>query len=365
MEDSKYYNYPIKKVLIKDILDIDNLNTYHHVKLCIYTINTSCKYPFLRFVLCNNGFNNLTLPNLPISNSIEKHNLERYSKVFLSTILQIYDFEEFNRKIIFDGFYECDSELYLFYDITTLFDDLNIDETYLSNTVRFALTDEIVNHKHICNIPIKDETSDFFINNSSINYLYNENNEPYEIPVVGYVGKQTPEKINFVFTFGEIAKNKSAILGPYFYFTDFYNAINQGNSSQDNEHGRSNKGGIIRFALFVGKTKYIENMPNDPNDMSDIKKDRLNDKNLNNKYEILTLRISDHDGLWSKIYDSVYLGNIELDDGSYLEEPQTLVIKDYKQQMPLSYHFIDKNKFNDKINGKVNGKFSKYNYSIM
>ena len=89
-------------------------------------------------------------------------------------------------------------------------------------------------------------------------------------------------------------------------------------------------------------------MPNFPNDESNIKKERLNDLSLDQKYEILTLRISDHDGTWSKSYDSAYLGNIELDDGSFIKEAPMIVLREYNQQIPLSYHFINKNKLTEK-----------------
>jgi hypothetical protein len=212
-------------------------------------------------------------------------------------------------------------------------------------------------------MPIAHDTTMFFLKNKSINYIYDIDSEAYEIPIVGYVGKPTPEKLNFVLTFGENAKNKSAILGPYFYFTDFNNAIRQGGWSKnykpeesygklitDNEYGRYVKGGIVRFALFGGKTKYIENMPNSSNDDSEIKKQRLEDTNLNHNREILTLRITDHDGLWSNIYDSAYLADIELDDGSFLDDTPMLVIKEYSQQVPLSFHYIDKTKLQDRFN---------------
>jgi hypothetical protein len=279
----------------------------------------------------------------------------------LSGILQLTNFQEFSEKIEFDGFYEYLNNLYLFFDMSNF--ESNIDDTYSYSPVRFALIEEIVNHRNICNMQISNDTCSFFLKNKSINYIYNDKYEPYEIPIVGYVGKPTPEKMNFVLTFGESAKNKSGILGPYYYFTDFYHAIRQGGWSKDykpekmydklitdNENGRFIKGGIIRFALFSGRTKYIENMPNDPNDESEIKKQRMQDPNLNTNHEILTLRISDHDGLWANSYDSVYLSNIELDDGTLLEDTPVLVIKDYNQQIPLSCHYIDKTKLHEKFN---------------
>ena len=217
-----------------------------------------------------------------------------------------------------------------------------------------------------------NEISKLLINNKDIVHLFNENNEPYEIPIVGYVGKSTTQQLMFVSIFGESAKTKSACLGPYFYFTEFNCAIRDGGWSPDykplilfnklitdNEQGRYIRGGIVRFALFTGHIKYIDNLQNSPNDESYTKQTRINDLNFNNKYEVLTLKITDHDGLWSKTYDSAYLGNIELFDGSYLKNTPLLVTKSYDQQIPLSYHFIDKKTIGDKFEA------DNYKYSII
>lgn len=369
MIESKYYNYYLKYILTKNIDSLNKITDYNSINLCVYKINTEGKIPFLQFLLINNGCNNLILPRLPIYESFNKENTVPYSNVYLSGILQTDNFDEFSNNIVFDGFYEYDNNLYLFFDITKC--AINIDETYLSTNLRFGLIDEIVNHKNICNIQIDYNTSMFFIKNESIIYLYDEKNNPYEIPVVGFVGKSTEQKVKFVMTFGESAKNKSAILGPYFYFTSFHRAIRDGGWSYGykeeknygsivtDETGKYIKGGIVRFALFLGNTKYVENAPNDQNDNSEIKKQRLEDNNLNRQKEILTLRISDHDGNWSKTYNSIYLGKLELDDGSILEDTPVLVLRDYNQQLPLSYHFIDRTTLGDKY------ETNNYHYSIV
>ena len=63
---------------------------------------------------------------------------------------------------------------------------------------------------------------------------------------------------------------------------------------------------------------------------------------MDQNIERLTMRISDHDGKWAENFDSVYLGDVELDDGNCLNK-QLIVIKEYDQEIPLSYHFINKN----------------------
>ena len=357
--NSKYYNYAIKHLLIKDLSLIFEPTSYDQIILCIYRINISGKCPFIQYLLSNNGFNIMCLPVLPIFTKLNYENIIDYSKVFLSGALQVENFGEFNKKLEFDGYYIHNNKLCLFFDITN--NQVNIDETYSYSNLMFVLADEIINYGKICNILISEDTRNFFITNYSINYLYDENNEAYEIPIVGFVGNSTTEMLKFTHIFGVSPQNKSAILGPYYYFTDFNYAIRQGGWSYDykpeymynklitdNEYGRYLKGGIVRFALFTGRTKYIENIPNDPNDDSEIKKQRLKDPLLNKNYEIQTLRISDHDGIWAKTYDSAYLGNIELDDGSFVEDSPLIVLKNYEQQIPLSFHFIDKNSIGHK-----------------
>jgi len=62
---------------------------------------------------------------------------------------------------------------------------------------------------------------------------------------------------------------------------------------------------------------------------------------LDQAVERLTMRISDHDGKWAETYDSAYLGYTELDNGSILKKP-IIVLKEYNQQIPLSYHYVNK-----------------------
>jgi hypothetical protein len=337
MSESKYYNYGVKHVLIKEIEHIQTTDNYISINLCVYSINTDTRTPFLQYLLVNNGYSLLTLPKLPMYTLFNREDIIPYSKVYLSGILNA-NFEEFSNGILFDGFYEYNDDLYLFFDITKC--KIHVYETHLSNHVRFGLMDEIVNHRSICETQIDNTTSSFFIRNESIIYLYDEHNNAFETPVVGFVGKQTETKMKFTETFGENAKDKTAILGPYFYFTNYKNSIKQAYGSYNEKTGKYNKGGIIRFALFMGHTKYVENAPNDPIDESEIKQHRLQDTTLNKQKEVLTLRISDHDGLWATAYDSVYVGNLELDDGSLLDDTPMIVLKEYVNQLPLSGHYI-------------------------
>jgi len=295
------------------------------ITICAYRVNTEGKYPFQEFLMVNNPcseLNELMFPfmMLPqLTNDDEKYKKEiLYQASYV--LSHIIDFNFISDVARVDGFTQHDNEIFIFMDITK-----SIKENLFGH---FVLIDEIMNRKKMNNSFIKNSITSFFELNDSYCFLLDENENLYEVPIVAYTYKDK-SKLNFTSIFGET--NKNGILGPYYYFTSY-------KFSNDN---KPKGGGIIRFAIFTGKTKYIENMPNDPTDDSIIKNQRLLDEKLDYSYEVLTIRITDYEGKWSNNYDSAYLGNLELDNGEHLKPEDTciLVIKNYNQQVPLSVHF--------------------------
>ena len=325
--EPNYYNYKAKTNM--SLYLNHEIENYTNVHICAYNITNDGKYPFLSFLLSKNDKNDiLTFPLIPIFKKFNTEELINYTKVCLFGLLMLLDFETFNDSIEFNGFLENNNNLYLFFDITNC--KLKISDIYRTNNVWFALIDEIVNQKYMCNMTIDNNVTELFINNEKFCFVVDENENSYEIPIVSYVGK--PEnKLNFTYVFGELANNKNGILGPYCYFTNYYNAFKSENAD-----------GIVRFAIFTGVVKYIENSLDDPIDKSDIKQQRLIDPSLDQNMERLTMRISDHDGKWAKQFDSAYLGPIELDNGTQMPNTPVLAIKEHDQAIPLSYHYIDK-----------------------
>jgi hypothetical protein len=221
---------------------------------------------------------------------------------------------------------------------------------YAFEDICFGLISEIVNNQSICNSQINEEVTNFFLNNSDFCFLKNKDNTIHELPLVGYVGKYG-HKLYFTFVFGVSKSENNELFGPYYYFTNYENAMKQieyeckNNMIFQNLKNINLKAktpiGVIRFALFMEKLKFIQNLQSDQLDDSEIKKERLNDSLLDNNYEKLTMRISDHDGEWTNNYDSVFLGNnIELDNGEKIEDVPMIVLKEYEQQLPLSHHVI-------------------------
>lgn len=362
----KYYKYKGLKLLADRFNQ--NTNLYDNIHICAYDVNSDGKYPFQRFILINTeqnkmlNFQTFTMPNKFNNSNSNTYNDEFINlvKVSLFGLFQLYidNFAEFNCGVSFNGFYEYENNLYLFFDLTNC--NIKINDL---NTVWFVTIEEIMNTKYCCHMSIAENVSDFFTQNNSFCFLLDQNNNHYEVPIVGYVGK--PEnKLQFTFIFGETRNYNNGMFGPYYYFTNFYTALKDGlipkiskirhitdniiDLSLIDEHGYYINGGIVRFAIFTSLTKFVENNPLDPIDTSEIKQQRLLDKRLDQNFERLTMRITDYDGNWTKNYDSVILGKIELDNGTYIPDIH-IVVKEQSQQIPLSYHYVDK----DSLNGKI------------
>jgi len=340
--EPNYYNYDATNILHLE-LPRESI-CYENIYICSYDINNDGCFPFLRFLLTNTTHNgNLMFPFVPLFANLNSEELINYTKVCLFGLLMLKEFDLFNAAIVFNGFYEYNHNLYMFFDITKL--HIRIDDCCNSNNLWLTLMDEILNRKKLSDIVVDNSVVNFFTLNEKFCFLSDDDNNNFEIPVVCYVRKPD-RKLNFTFIFGESTSDKNSMFGPFYYFTDFCTAFNGvlSNTHQieykKDVRPDDDKYGVVRFAVFAGKTKYIENNENDPPDESEIKAQRLQDDKLDQNMERLTIRITDHDGKWTQEYDSVYLGCIELDNGIIIDKP-LLVVKNYKQQIPISYHYIN------------------------
>jgi hypothetical protein len=328
-EDSNNVNYEAINNLSKNIDNELFSNLFTNINICAYQIINKEKNPFLQFLLYNDTNNtSLSFPSidiLTIEQIIDISNTKKlldYIPCFFKNLINNLDILKNNQ---FIGFHldTKSKTIFVFYDFTNC--NFCLDLFYSNSKFCLALVDEIINKQHVCNIKIHNNISNFFLLNQQFILLTNKNGEKIEHPVACYVGK---EIIGLSFTyFLGLSKidTEDAILGPYYYFTDFKNAL------------KLVKGGVIRFAVFLGKMLVKLNYPEDSIDNSAIKREKI--KASNN--EKITMRITDYDGLWSHKYDSCFVGNIKLDNGDIINYAPIFVVKNYEQHYPLSYHFTN------------------------
>lgn len=336
-----FYSYDTNNILSYDLKDYLEKNTFpEKFHICPYQVNNNGLKPFLQFFLRKYPENHetysdkitfLSFEGLKTYDSVLNKCYKALEVIFLSYMkISYYQYK---------GFIELNNEIYLFYDCTN--SKIGTHRLDKMNDLWLVLMDEIINTRKICNYTIDPLVSNLFLQNPDLIYLTDYKNGNYEIPVSVYTGRQD-SKIDFVSVFG-VSRNDNeydALVGQYFYFTDYENALNI------IENNPSKKNGIIRFALFMGHTKVPMNLPNDCHDLSEkTQKLLLNDiTTTTDAYKRVrsSLKISDRDGKWTEDYDSVYIGKLILDndyESESINRPYW-VSKEYEQQIPLTYHII-------------------------
>jgi len=328
----KYNALDLLNIDNDDFLGIKNPDNIY-INICAYHINTSGEHPFLQFFLQKKDKNDGDIFTFPKFKFTGEENAIIKS-INVMDILCISYYKDINYE--YKGHLSIENNIYLFFDCT----NLNIESVKLTRTndLWLVLIDEIINENQVCNFKISCEVIDFFTNNNEFLYLYDENNNKLETPLVLYQ-KCPKNKVDFMLTFGATLETNEEIMGNYYYFTDYTNCVNNVVNSKDNY-------GIIRFAVFLKNMKVVMNNINDPYDGSLTTQKMVFDYDiLSEEYKNikLNIRISDRGGVWTQNYDSVYIGKIKLDDDSYFSNYPLWVVKKYGQQIPLSGHLINKN----------------------
>jgi hypothetical protein len=310
------------------------LNENQDVKIIIYSIDNHSLKPFLLFLLEKKN-NKLSF--------IEK----KYKKNHKVLLKDINIFPEQTPEYQYQGWYKTDEEVYLFFQIEQLENPVKITSKtkYLQ-----VLSSEIINYKETYNFIVSNATTDFFINNSDFLYLYDGNMDIIETPAIGYYGNYY-KRIASTTVIGDFAQPPTASLGPYYYFGTFNRALRYACITSNYKEKvigelkltRKNtpiwkKGGIVKFVLFMGNSTIFLDRPDDPDDNSLVSIELYETSEMARK----TKKTRDADGKWTQFYDSVYqpMNVIKLKDKTITLDPQ-IIVKEDKQQYPMSYVYID------------------------
>ena len=386
-DDNKSYYYQAKDYLHDDINTIyNNCLDGARIHLCLYNVNTSAKHPFLEFYLIKNRHDDfypdiLCFPSFFYYNEMNTDISTESQKIFKMLFIDV-------ANIKFDGYLLEETnqlnDLYLFYEYKNVADEtltltptpttdnaIGSGEMYRNDIVWKVVVDEIVNSRLVCNFPIDDMVTYFFLKNPQFMFLYKYNNKNsniiYETPTVVYHGVNA-SMLYFQYIFGIPKTNYDGIMGPFYYFTNYKNAVNmsidsynnKNKSAADSQITQSNllsdvlsstfmntdkNLGIIRSVIFLGVNKVPVNYPNDDSDSSYHSSILSSIDNENAQIN----RITDHNGIWTEKYDSVYVGNLILDNGKLITGTPLWVVKDYNQQVSISYHYLSSKIINDDL----------------
>jgi hypothetical protein len=358
------YSYPFIDTIYYDLSEIeDNTDTLQDItfECCIYRVNTLGKNPFLEYLLYfdtshqtgkNKTHTECIFPFFtykPSRKSLQEQGDTIVKKLFdTKYVYRGYTFDESRRRCVL--YYEK------YFDRQVLIDYVSFS---LSNGQWvWVSASEIADVQSYLSIPIAEHVVELFYTYPSIMFLM-KNGQHIEIPRILYYGNHS-SYISYVSAFGMKRQSVYSSLGPYFYFTDYMSSMKYACYSysgravgriDDREitntpNGRFNKGGLVRFAVFLGKTKtfFIDG----PRDSSEVTMIKMKENKLVGE----TRGLRDSDGNWTRNYDSGYTGKyvVRCGDDVDIRIPQW-VIYDYFNHVPLSYYYVDTTGIPDKYDG--------------
>jgi len=250
---------------------------------------------------------------------------------------------------VYQGYYTFGGDTYVFVELK----GTHTVELYTVKDARISCTvDDICNTGMVYNMSIDRQARTFFLQNDQFIRLSNPDGELIDTPATGYFGSYW-KRIAVTAALGPFVMTPYASLGPYYYFSGFDRAMrfavgdwSKGEVGKSrslaltrDDTGIFTKGGIVKFALFLGRSKVLLNRPSDPDDDSEFTTDYAK----RSEFVRATMKIRDNDGTWTKEYDSAlttaYPGFDKLDAVQDLD-PQ-IVLRSYSQQAPVSYVYID------------------------
>lgn len=231
------------------------------------------------------------------------------------------------------GLYEYKNKQYCFFLKEK---EYAVSEISSNNKHFYLMVHDIVNLKRYFDIAVANTVAEFFIKNEQFIFLEDENNRLIETPISGYIG-DFYRKISIMAGLGMSRSGPYASLGPYYYFGSYDRSLRYAAITVNEKPlyimdekltvGDSpvyTKGGIVKYALFMGSTKVMLHTPSDPKHTSvESEKVRTN-------------------GTWTDQFDSVVQPELVMYDKDLdikrILQPQ-FVVKSYDQQLPLEYAY--------------------------
>jgi len=367
--------------------DVDNINERDNtdddeivIELLVYYINHTGYKPFLEFMLYKSSEDDtFYFPNF--SQSTSNYGTVENASLLLDNILgeglcafkgRIIESPSMNR--VKSAY--IDKRMILLYELREKND--TVMRLRHSDSIWWGTVSEVFNYRKILFYNISDTVTDLFLAYpAAIKIYYRET--LLETPMVFYNGSDSnTAKYNAIFSVKK-ANNESRY-GPFYYFTELYNAMRYACYDDDTGEKRK-KGGLVKFVIYPGRMKVFTKR--DKPDKSEMAKYIFSTKPLEKK----TAQFRDNDCKWKEHYNSSYNGAYEIpikksdimsdtssidstddDDASDADRNEFFIekisekgkqkdvyylamricISEYNFQTPLSYYYIDTKDIPDK-----------------
>ena len=359
---SKSYIYKLNNVLNKR--ETENLVTSKLIHICIFNIIEQKYAPFILYLLNKDIKSNvLYFPHFYTS-----ENVYTQAEYHIKNM-----FKEFNTPINLKGYIEGSYNVYMFYEAKK--SHHLILESY-TDIWWWVSMFEIINTNMILNFPIHNSVTEIFYTYPILMVLFNEKNNKIPSPYIGYFGGYHTY-ISFISAFGLPKQSPEGNLGPYYYFYTYKGAgrgaiwtqtrkeiIMNGEKITRDDYGVFKRGGLVRFAIFNHNIKYLLNREDDKEDDSQITQDLINNKDNEelSKFIKSTAKVRDVNGKWADHKDLVFIGSVLIKSDKFKDRNLDIqfAARDFNQQLPLTYHYIDTTKFSE-VEGDIDKQTAPYN----
>jgi hypothetical protein len=275
------------------------------VEYLVYYINKNAYKPFLEFMLYKSGDDEtFYFPNF--SQSTSKYDILENASFFLDSLFGS-ELCEFKGRLIESPNMNDVKSAYINQRVILLYELKEKNDTVLrmksSDTLWWATVSEIFNYRKILFYNISETVTDVFLAYTQAIKIYHKESL-IETPMVVFNGSDSNNaKYNAAFSIKK--SNNESRYGPFFYFTDLYNAMRYSCYDIDT-HEKNTKGGLVRFIIYPGKMKmFLKKNKPDRSEMA---------KYICSKHPIEknTVQFRDNDCIWTEQYNSVYNGAYEI-----------------------------------------------------
>jgi len=275
------------------------------VEYLVYYINKNAYKPFLEFMLYKSSDDDtFYFPNF--SQSTSKYDILENASMLLDNLFGS-DLCDFKGRLVESPSMNDVKSAYINQRVILLYELKEKNDTVPrmknSDTLWWATVSEVFNYRKILFYNISDTVIDIFLAYTQAIKIYHKESL-IETPMVFFNGSDSNSaKYNAYFSINK--SNTESRYGPFYYFTDLYNAMRY--SCYDAEtHEKNTKGGLVRFIIYPGKMKMFlkKNKP----DRSEMAKYICSEHPI----EKNTIQFRDNDCKWTEQYNSVYNGAYEI-----------------------------------------------------
>jgi len=369
-EMMEHLTYPFADALKMNVDDEVELPLDSRVEMCVYRINHShYNIPFLEFLLYSDGNKTdkdgvqLIFPYI-----LSKHTKGGLVDQCSVPLRALFSTDNLENVVRYSGYVYMKREKRCVLFFNQLHPDVGDAEIpFMSSKKRWwwTLSSEIFNDHKMMSYSISDSVFEFFNKNVEIMIL-KAKGKTLESPIACYAGNHL-NCVSYIASFGMKKASTRAHFGPYYYFVGFMDSMKHAcysirapqqkkqlvfdpkilayrTSLTINEYGKHTRGGVVRFAIFLGRCRaFFMNGEEDRSDLSMYwaKQDPL---------IMSKLALRDINGDWTRYFNAAYVGEYEFDAPDERKSKRAVgwTIKEYENQIPLSCHAIDMSNVPDK-----------------